>query len=70
MRETMVEMLIAGEREVTRSGEEIEVIDDGIRIPLEKGLERELLSGLFRCSDAQRGLTAFVEKREPTLGQP
>lgn len=68
----MVEMLIAGEREVARSGEEMEVIDDRIRIPLEKGLEREseLLSGLLRSRDAQGGLTAFVEKREPTLGQP
>ena len=44
-------------------------VQSGIDMPLEEGLvrERELLAGLFRSDDAQEGLTAFVEKREPVF---
>ena len=44
-------------------------VQSGIDVPLEEGLarERELLAGLFRSDDAQEGLTAFVEKREPVF---
>jgi len=34
-------------------------LDDGLRI------ERELLDGLFRSTDGQEGVRAFVEKRKP-----
>jgi enoyl-CoA hydratase/carnithine racemase len=44
-------------------------VHSGLDLPLEDGLarERELLAGLFRSDDAQEGLTAFVEKREPVF---
>jgi enoyl-CoA hydratase/carnithine racemase len=44
-------------------------VHSGIDRPLEDGLarERELLARLFRSDDAQEGLTAFVEKREPVF---
>jgi enoyl-CoA hydratase/carnithine racemase len=44
-------------------------VQSGIDLPLEDGLarERELLAGLFRSADAQEGLSAFVEKREPVF---
>ena len=40
---------------------------DGIDRPLREGLgrERELVGELFRSQDAQEGLGAFLEKREP-----
>jgi enoyl-CoA hydratase/carnithine racemase len=44
-------------------------VQSGIDLPLEDGLARErgLIAGLFRSDDAQEGLTAFVEKREPVF---
>jgi enoyl-CoA hydratase/carnithine racemase len=46
-------------------------VHDGLDRSLDDGLarERELISGLFRSGDAREGLTAFVEKREPSFGQ-
>lgn len=43
------------------------LIADGIELPLEQALtlEQDVLSGLFRSSDAKEGIDAFVEKREP-----
>jgi len=44
-------------------------VQSGAEIPLEYGLalERELQSLLFKSSDAKEGLTAYVEKRQPTF---
>lgn len=43
-------------------------VHDGVDLPLEDGLQRELdeLAPLFSSADAIEGMTAFTEKRAPT----
>ncbi len=40
----------------------------GVELPLEGGLllERELLNRVFASADAEEGMAAFLEKRQPT----
>jgi enoyl-CoA hydratase/carnithine racemase len=44
-------------------------VHEGLELPLRDALalERELMEQLFRSKDAEEGLTAFVEKREPSF---
>jgi enoyl-CoA hydratase len=45
------------------------LVDDGVQMPLDVGLtvEQAALSRLFDSADAQEGITAFVDKRDPAF---
>ncbi|CAN0602131.1 unnamed protein product, partial [Ectocarpus sp. 12 AP-2014] len=44
------------------------VVDDGLQAPLAGGLtfEQRVLGALYASNDAKEGISAFIEKRDPT----